>query len=31
MELKGCPVPVKIAPAAKDEAVAKRLWAESER
>jgi NAD(P)-dependent dehydrogenase (short-subunit alcohol dehydrogenase family) len=30
-ELKGYPVPVKIAPAAKDVAVAKRLWAESER
>ncbi len=30
-ELKGSPAPAKIAPAAKDIAVAKRLWAESER
>ncbi len=30
-ELKGPPVPAKIAPAAKDVALAKRLWAETER
>ena len=30
-ELKGHPVPAKIAAAAKDVAVAKRLWAETER
>lgn len=29
-ELKGYPVPAKIAPAAKDEAIAKRLWSASE-
>jgi NAD(P)-dependent dehydrogenase (short-subunit alcohol dehydrogenase family) len=30
-ELKGNPVPAKIAPAAKDESLAKRLWMETER
>jgi hypothetical protein len=30
-ELKGHPVPAKIAPAAKDLSLAKRLWAETER
>jgi hypothetical protein len=30
-ELKGCPVPAKIAPAAKDLTLAGRLWTETER